>query len=247
MKILNFEPPAGPEITRQEAPRLFAMIEELRRALRAPRLSHVLVSHDFNAAVVQARRLGILGWYSHDLLIGLPLAKVLTVEQFKAVLAHELAHLAKRHGAMSNRIPRQNPLAHANEFEADAASARLVSPGAAAQALTAVSVVGSYFQERYWPALRKLADGLPQPAFAPYSSMGRLASDMSPDSIHRWLKQALARRTTPDDTHPSLTERLTALNEKPRLMLPAPGTAADRLLGAALERITRAFDERWMA
>jgi hypothetical protein len=68
---------------------------------------------------------------------------------------------------------------------------------------------------------------------------------MEPDSIHKWLRQALLRKTTLDDTHPSLTERLGALNEKPKLMLPAAGEAADRLLGAALERITRAFDERW--
>jgi Zn-dependent protease with chaperone function len=218
------------EVKRCEAPRLFALIEELRTALRAPRFSRVLVTPVFNAAVVRAPRLGIFGWHGHRLLIGLPLAKALTVEQFKAVLAHEFAHLAR-----------------ANELEADAISARLVSPGATAQALTAVSVVGSYFQERYWPALRKQAGGLPQPAFAPYASMGRLAIDMAPDSIHKWLKQALARRTAPHDTHPSLTERLAALNEKPRLLLPAPGTAADRLLGAALERITRAFDERWMS
>ncbi|HEX6267807.1 MAG TPA: hypothetical protein VFZ81_13045, partial [Burkholderiales bacterium] len=115
----------------------------------------------------------------------------------------------------------------------------------AAQALTAVNVVGSYLHERYWPRIHKQADHLPQPAFAPYSSMGKLASDMEPDSIHKWLKQALARKTTLDDTHPSLVERLGALNEKPKLALPEAGAAADRLLGGALERITRAFDERW--
>jgi hypothetical protein len=61
---------------------------------RTPRFHHVLVTDDFNAAVVQAPRLGLFGWYRNYLLIGLPLAKALTVEQFKAVLAHEFA---KRH------------------------------------------------------------------------------------------------------------------------------------------------------
>ena len=46
----------------------------------------------------------MFGWYRNYLLIGLPLAKALTVEQFKAVLAHEFGHLAKGHGAMSNWI-----------------------------------------------------------------------------------------------------------------------------------------------
>jgi Zn-dependent protease with chaperone function len=279
---VRLAPPEGSEVTKREAPELFAMIEELRRKLRSPRFHHVLVTDDFNAAVVQAPRLGIFGWYRNYLLIGLPLAKALSVEQFKAVLAHEFGHLAKGHGAMSNWIYRQRlrwsrlmatleeveswgivlfrpflrwyspyfnaysfPLARANEYEADATSARLASPRAAAEALTAVNVVGSYLEERYWPQIHRKADDLPQPAFSPYSAMGNVASEIEPDSIHKWLKQALARKTTLDDTHPSLTERLGALNEKPRLALPAAGTAADRLLGGALERITRAFDERW--
>jgi Zn-dependent protease with chaperone function len=279
---IRLDPPEGTEVTAKDAPELFAMIDELRAKLRSPRFHHVLVTDDFNAGVVQDPRLGIFGWYRNYLMIGLPLAKALTPEQFKAVLAHEFGHLAKGHGAMSNWIYRQRlrwarlmdmlehveswgivlfrpflrwyapyfnaysyPLARANEFEADATSARLVSPGAAAQALTAVNVVGSYLQETYWPRIHSLADNLPQPAFAPYSAMGKLAGDMEPDSIHKWLKQALARKTTQEDTHPALTERLGALDEKPKLALPEPGRAADRLLGAALERITQAFDERW--
>jgi Zn-dependent protease with chaperone function len=214
------------KLTAEEAPELFGMIEDLRRRLRAPRVHRVLVTENLNAAVVRVLRLGIPGWYRNHLLIGLPLAKALTAEQFRAVLAHELAHLKR-----------------AGELEADAASARLVSPAAVAQALTAVSVVGGWLEERYWPQLRR--GQAPQPAFAPYSAMGRLASEMQPESIHRWLKRALSRKAASHDTHPPLTERLAALNQRPRLMLPPPGAAADRLLGGALERITRAFDERW--
>jgi Zn-dependent protease with chaperone function len=282
---VKLDPPEGTEIRREEAPALFAMLEELRRALKAPRFHHVLVTDDFNAGVVQDPRLGIFGWHRNYLLIGLPLAKALTVEQFKAVLAHELGHLAKGHGALSNWIYGQRlrwsrlmaaleeveswgivlfrpflrwyapyfnaysyPLARANEFEADATSARLASPGAAAQALTAVNVVGSYLQERYWKRIYQEADNVPQPAaFAPYSGMGRFAHELEPDAVHGWLKEALARKTSLDDTHPALTERLGALQEKPRLALPEAGAAADRLLGGALERITHAFDERWKA
>jgi hypothetical protein len=100
-------PPEGAEITARDAPELFGMIEELRRALRSPRFDHVLVTDDFNAAVAQAPRFGLFGWYRNYLLIGLPLAKALTVEQFKAVLAHEFGHLSKGHGRMSNWIYRQ--------------------------------------------------------------------------------------------------------------------------------------------
>src|SRR5690606_7671584 len=155
-------------------------------------------------------------------------AKALTVEQFKAVLAHELGHLAAGHGRLSGWIYRQRlrwsrlmdalesvesrglflfrpflrwyapyfnafsfPLARANEYEADATSARLASPRAAAAALTGVNVVGSYLRERYWPEIHGKADELPQPSFAPYSGMGRHVSSAIDDaSIHAWLKRS---------------------------------------------------------
>jgi len=280
---LRLSPPQGTEIKPREAPELFAMIEELRRALRSPRFHHVLVTGDFNAAVVQAPRLGLLGWSRNYLIIGLPLAKALAVQQFKAVLAHEFGHLSKGHGRMSNWIYAQRlrwsrlmaaleateswgrflfrpflrwyapyfnaysyPLARANEFEADATSARLATKRAAAEALTAVNVVGSFLEERFWPQIVRRADEMPRPAFAPFAAMGaQVAAGIDTASIEAWLDQALARKTTLDDTHPSLGERLGALGEKPALALPAAGAAADRLLGASLERLTREFDQRW--
>ena len=280
---VKISPPEGTEIEQEGAPELFGMIDGLRRQLGAPRFHHVLITDDFNAAVVQAPRLGIFGGHSNYLLIGLPLMKALTPEQFKAVLAHEFGHLAKGHGRASNWIYRQRlrwsrllgvleasesqggflvrpflnwfapyfnaysfQLARANEYEADATSARLTSPGAAAQALTSVNVVGSYLAERYWPQIHKQAEEQPQPGFAPYSGMGhRVAAELDDTSTRGWLEQAMARQTTSDDTHPALSERLKAIGETPRLAPPAPGEAADRLLGAARTAITEGFDQRW--
>ena len=104
---VKLDPPEGIEITPREAPELFAMVGDLRRSLGAPRFHHVLVNDEFNAGVLQSPRLGIFGWPRNYLLIGLPLMKSLTVEQFKAVLAHEFGHLAKGHGRVSNWIYRQ--------------------------------------------------------------------------------------------------------------------------------------------
>src|SRR5262249_7727554 len=64
------------------------------------------------------------------------------------------------------------PLARANEYEADAASARLTSPTAAAAALTGVNVIGTVLQARYWPNLLRNADRVAQPSFAPFAEMG---------------------------------------------------------------------------
>ena len=70
------------------------------------RFDHVLLTEEFNAAVVQIPRLGILGWNRNYLIIGLPLMKALTRKQLAAVLAHELGHLAGGHARLGNWIYR---------------------------------------------------------------------------------------------------------------------------------------------
>lgn len=138
------------------------------------------------------------------------------------------------------------PLARANEYDADATAARLTSPQAAAEALTGINVAGDYLNERYWPQIHRRADEFPQPGFAPYFSMGKdIAAALEGASAQAWLARALARKTASGDTHPALADRLLAIGEGPRLAPPAPGMAADRLLGNALSALTEAFDLRW--
>jgi len=280
---VSVAPPEGIEVRREDTPKLFAMIDELRQQLAAPRFHHVLIDDQFNAGVVQSPRLGIFGWYRNYLLIGLPLMKLLTVQQFKAVLAHELGHLSRGHGRVSNWIYRQRirwtrlmsalqeneswgsflftpflrryapyfnaysfPLARSNEYEADAAAARLTSGAAAAEALTGVSVIGRYLAERFWPGLYKQAEDSPRPAFAPFASMTiGAAGALDASTAQSWVEQALAEKTGLEDTHPSLADRLNAMGESVKLALPEPGQAAARLLGGALQRITDDFDARW--
>lgn len=280
---VRLEPPQGRRVTRKEAPELFALIDRLQRSLRAPRFHEVLITEDFNAAVVQTPRLGLLGWYRNSLLIGLPLMKALTREQLAAVLAHEFGHLAGGHGRLGNWVYRLRfgwsrlaqalqerqsrasflfrpffrwyapyfsavsfPLARANEYEADAASARLTSPTAAAAALTSVNVVGSYLQARFWPDLHRKADDVPAPSFAPYAQMGdAVRTGIDEAALRGWLDAAMARETSAADTHPALAERLRALGMSPLLDLPPDGQAADTLLGSALPPITAEFDRRW--
>jgi Zn-dependent protease with chaperone function len=138
------------------------------------------------------------------------------------------------------------PLARANEYEADAAAARLTSSQAAAQALTSVAIGGTFLDERYWPEIHRKANDLPQPAFAPFSSMGeRFCAGLAEGDVKTWLERAMAEETSVANTHPSLADRLKALHESPRHVPPAPGEAADALLGAALPAITAQFDSSW--
>lgn len=95
---VRIPPPEGRELRRAEAPALFAMVDELRAALRAPRVHHVLLTDDLNASVVQVPRLGVLGWQRNYLSLGVPLLHALPPEELRAVVAHELAHLSGADG-----------------------------------------------------------------------------------------------------------------------------------------------------
>ena len=103
---IEFNPPEGYTLVREEAPKLFAMIDSLAGELKAPAVHQVLLTEEFNASIVQVPRFGLLGGASNYLVIGLPLMKALSPEQFRAVLAHEIAHLSGNHGRFSSWVYR---------------------------------------------------------------------------------------------------------------------------------------------
>src|SRR5579872_2490294 len=84
-------PEPGPELTPEQQPELLALVDSVARATaqRLPR--HVYLLLDVNAWVAQ--RGGFMGVGSRRVMgIGLPLLETLTVDQLKAVLAHEFGH-----------------------------------------------------------------------------------------------------------------------------------------------------------
>jgi len=95
---VRLEPPQGRVLTSVECPDLFRLIEDLRAQGAAPRVDHVLLTSDFNAAIVQHPRFGIFGGTRNYLMLGLPLMQSLSPEEFQAVVAHEFGHLSGEHG-----------------------------------------------------------------------------------------------------------------------------------------------------
>jgi len=95
------QPQDGCEVTRDQVPRLFDLLDLLQHRLRAPRFHHVRITADFNASVQMIPRLGVFGLNRSYLFLGLPLMCALTTDQFTAVLAHELAHSSSRHDRFS--------------------------------------------------------------------------------------------------------------------------------------------------
>ena len=104
--FVKIEPPEGRELTRDEAPQLFAHVDEIGEQLNAPRPHHVLLTDEFNAAVAQIPRFGIFGGHRNYLIVGLQLMSALSPEEFKSVLAHEFGHLSANHSKFSGRIYR---------------------------------------------------------------------------------------------------------------------------------------------
>lgn len=103
---VKFPPLEGVPLKPSDAPRLFGVLEETRKRLRAPRPDSVLLNHEFNASVTNRPRLGIFGWPRRYLILGYPLMQALTPEQFRAVVAHEFGHASGNHGRFAGWIYR---------------------------------------------------------------------------------------------------------------------------------------------
>lgn len=95
---VKLDPPQGVPLARNESPALFDAIDAVRDRVRGPRIHEVIVTEDFNAAVVQHPRFGIFGFPRNYLILGLPLMQALSPDELRAVIAHEIGHLTRSHG-----------------------------------------------------------------------------------------------------------------------------------------------------
>lgn len=107
MLRLPFAPrPPGDEdgivLTAQIAPALFHEIAQIRAQMNGPALDAVYLTAAFNASIRQHRRL--LGGTRNVLWLGLPLLEMLSTDACRAILAHECAHIAGRHGRYASRV-----------------------------------------------------------------------------------------------------------------------------------------------
>ena len=86
----RFEPP-GPRVTPIDEPELFAAIEEVAQKTDQEMPAEVYLVNDVNAFVTS--RGGVMGFGSRRVMgVGLPLMQAVSVQEFKAILAHEFGH-----------------------------------------------------------------------------------------------------------------------------------------------------------
>ncbi len=107
MFFMRLPPPTGRVITREEAPRLFETIEEMRKKLGGPCIHKVLIDREYNAAISQLPKFGLFGGHTNYLMLGLPYLLGVPKKEMLATVAHEYGHLCSDHGKLGAWVYRQ--------------------------------------------------------------------------------------------------------------------------------------------
>lgn len=139
-------------------------------------------------------------------------------------------------------------LARSNEYEADAIAAELTSPEIATRALVNVHATAPYVDQRYWDNYYSYADKLEQPPYAPFVGLTRFLRDnqLGRDEMIDRIKAEMAVETHYADTHPSLKDRVDALNAAPQLPVRPKINSAEAWLGKNYQKIMEDFDREWL-
>lgn len=92
------EEPEGEEVSRSQAPGLWAMLDELAAAMQVRLPQRVVLVTEATAAAVDHQDRWRPWVYHQTLVLGVPLLQGLSAAEMKVVLAHELAHFSRHFG-----------------------------------------------------------------------------------------------------------------------------------------------------
>ena len=135
-------------------------------------------------------------------------------------------------------------LARRQEYAADAVSAQASGADAAASALVRMELVSDWLDGEYWPQLHESARAQAYPPIAVHEQLARhLSHDIPRDA--RVPARLLAREPSPEDTHPTLSRRLAALDARPMQLQGPAGVSAADMLGDLDARLQQRFSQEW--
>ncbi len=134
-------------------------------------------------------------------------------------------------------------LARQQEYEADAMAASVSGARTMADALLRTEYQTRRWRDG-WSMIWSQSTQRPDPPASPYRTLGAILPEEPDDAAMATLAWALGQGPGLDDTHPSLLQRLDALDMTARLPA-ADGVGAEGLLGAALVDVTDRFDAIW--
>jgi Zn-dependent protease with chaperone function len=137
-------------------------------------------------------------------------------------------------------------LARLNEYEADASSALVAGAGNAASALATVDAYSGWLERRFWPALWRSAREHAEPPLDVCRRLAEAARAVPPGELQARQRDALRRASGLEDTHPSLAERLAALELPGEQAIAPPAVCAgEALLGQGWEAALREAGQAW--
>ena len=139
-------------------------------------------------------------------------------------------------------------LARNHEYESDRLAAGVTSVQTLGRALIKVEMANRFLSDVYWARFLGRVEEAPEPPYKPYSLLPRAFKILEKEPMRpQWLAEALRRYATENDTHPSLAERLAALDVAPHVPPPATTSAALMTLGPAAQPAIDHCDDVWRA
>jgi len=118
----------GVIVSRAQAPRLWAEVDRLREALKAPKIHVIRITPDWNASASQIPLLGMFGPCKNTLRYGFPLLAGETPDETRATIAHELGHFAGDHSKFGGVVYRSYETWRVADEQLGGASALLLRP-----------------------------------------------------------------------------------------------------------------------
>ncbi len=103
---LKIQLPPGRPVNANEAPKLFALIDELNLTLSPqklqPKIQQIKISQKFEINIIRTPRNGFPVFFTNTLILGLPLLQCLSPKQFKNLISHEIVHLSGSRSRLSS-------------------------------------------------------------------------------------------------------------------------------------------------
>lgn len=230
---VRLSPPSGFEVHREEAPRLFLLIDKLTTALDTPPIHQVLIMHELRASVAQTPRFGIFSRHQNTLLLGLPLMLTLTPVQFRALLAHEFSHLSRRHDRFATWVYRTRMVwsqrleeLAAHDHRSLVLSRKFLRWYAPFFKACSFALARAQEYEADRQAARLVGPGCMKDALATWHIMTRLMDDLYWPALNRLT----ITNPTPPASH--LDELITIVQR------PLPRDTVQKWLGDAMQRTT---------
>ena len=102
--LTKIPPIAGIRLKRDQLPILFGEMDTLREQMDVSDFDEVILIDEMNASAGEHRSRGLVGRKTRALSLGMPLLEALNVDEFRIVLGHEIAHLARGHSNLHARV-----------------------------------------------------------------------------------------------------------------------------------------------